>query len=1006
MQNVKKSLTLSLLFLIAVISSELAMAQTSSSSSDFPPHAKVLDGYTKVVSQANITPMYTLYQRKKDGQMYMELPRSFTGKKYYFALTLASGDPYAGLQSGEMYVYWRRYDKRIALMQPAIDMRATGDKEATSSIKRLFTDRLLLDLPIVTIGPGGGPVVDADALFVTNASRFFGSVDGSVSTSARYGIFSIATAKAFKSNIEVAFEVPSSRGSLKKLHYSVSEIPASTGYKPRVADQRVGFFTTSYSDLAKYNDRETRVRYINRWHIEKADPKLKISPPKRPIVFYIEHTTPVRYRRWVKDGVLAWNKAFEKIGISDAIEVYYQDQSSGAHMDKDPEDVNYNFVRWLNNDIGTAIGPSRVNPLTGQILDADIILTDGWIRHYRNQFNEIMPKIAMEGFGPETLAWLAEHPNWDPRLRLAPPSMRNEIAARIAREAQMPFAGHPIASVDTTLIGDDEYDGLIGRTSQINGMCLAAEGMSFDMALMKMSLALLDADEKDGDKKEAEEEEKKDDSKKDEDKKDAAEKSDDKKDDDGKEDEKDKDEDGEKKDDKEKAEEKKKEDKPKEQMIDGMPESFVGPLVAHLVAHEVGHTLGLRHNFKGSSIYTLEEVNGDEVKGKKQLAGSVMDYIGVNINAEGGDKQGDYCMGGIGPYDMWAIEYGYTLGDPKTVLKRVSEPQLAFATDEDTSGPDPLARRYDFSKDPLDYAQNQMELVKHHRDRLLSDFVKDGDSWDRVRYGYELTLSLQTRTVSMMANWLGGAFVYRDKKGDPNGRKPVEVVPADQQRKALNYVVETSFRDEAFGLSSELVQSMGLDKWLDDNGSFFDEATWPIHDRIMGIQSSALTMTMNPTTLKRVYDNELRVPADQDSLTLPELLTTVSDAVWTELNSKEKGKFTARKPMISSLRRNLQREHLQRLIDLTLPGGGSTASSRTISMLASENLRSLLKKIEGVQTAAADRHDAYTTAHLAQAKARIEKALDADYILNPSRGGSRGGGIILMLGDEEEKLSR
>src|SRR5690606_24288514 len=105
-----------------------------------------------------------------------------------------------------------------------------------------------------------------------------------------------------------------------------------------------------------------------------------------------------------------WNKAFEKTGLSNAIEVHYQDKQlgiDGGHMDKDPEDVRYNFVRWLNNNVGTAIGPSRVNPLTGEILDADIILTDGWIRHYWNQYHEVMPDIAMEGFGPETLAWLA-----------------------------------------------------------------------------------------------------------------------------------------------------------------------------------------------------------------------------------------------------------------------------------------------------------------------------------------------------------------------------------------------------------------------------------------------------------------------------------------------------------------------------------------------------------------------------------------------------------------------
>ena len=959
---------------------------------EFPPHAKILDGFEKVVTKAKITPMYTLYSRKADGQMFAELPRSFSGKKYFIAVTLASGDRYAGLQGNDFYVYWKRYNKRMALIQPNISVRAGGDKEAESSVKRLFTDRVLLDIPIVTIGPGGGPLIDLDALLVGQARKFFGS-EGRVSLSAaRYGLFSVTTAKAFENNIEVAFEVPteqsssfssSSSGVLKRLHYSISEIRASSGYKPRVADQRIGFFTTSYTDLAKYNDRETRIRYINRWHLQKADPKLKLSPPKKPIVFFIEHTTPVRYRRWVREGILVWNRAFEKVGIADAIEVYYQDRTSKAHMDKDPEDVNYNFVRWLNNDIGTAIGPSRVNPLTGQILDADIILTDGWIRHYQKQFSELLPKVAMEGFGPETLAWLARKPTWDPRIRLAPPAQRDEIAARIQRSSLRPFSGHPAGSVDPQFIGDDEYDGLIGRTSQVNGMCMAAEGMSFDLALMRMSLALLADESKD-----------KDDEEEDEDKDEA---------DDEADDEDEEDDDDEKKKEDKKKDKKKKDEESKEQMLDGMPESFVGPLIAHLVAHEVGHTLGLRHNFKASSLYSLADINSAAMKGKKQLAGSVMDYLGVNINREAGEIQGDYTMSGIGPYDEWAIEYGYTFSNVKKVLARVAEPEHAYGTDEDTFGPDPLARRYDFSKNPLDFAENQIRLTNHHRGRLLSDFIKDGDSWDRIRYGYELTLSLQTRAISMMANWVGGAFVHRDKKGDPNGRMPVEVVPAEQQRQALKFVVENAFHDKAFGLTPELVTAMGRDKWLDEAGVFFQESTWPIHDRVIGIQSSALTMLMNPTTLKWVYDNELRIPEGEDALTLPELLSTISNAVWGELSQEAEGEYSDRQPLISSLRRNLQREHLERLIDLTLPGNGTSAASRTISMLSASQLQTVLHRIDAAQNSSTDRHDTYTKAHLAQTSKRIEKALDADYILNPSKGGGGLGGFFIFGNEQRDE---
>lgn len=917
---------------------------------DYPPADKVLEGYEKVVTKANIKPMYTLWTRQKDGQMYAELPRGFGQKKYFIATTVASGEDYAGLQAGDIYVYWRQYDKRLALMTPNVSIRADGDREAASSVERLFTDRVIMEVPIVAMGPGGGPIIDMDSMLLSNPASSSIAPAGVNLGLAMRGIYSIKTAKAFENNIEISFEVPSSDNNvLKVLHYSISDIPDNTGYQPRVADSRVGFFTTSYVDLAKYNDRETHIRYVNRWHLEKADPKLQLSPPKNPIVFYIEHTTPVRYRRWVRDGIVSWNAAFEKIGIANAIEVYYQDATTNAHMDKDPEDVQYNFVRWLNNDVGTAIGPSRVHPLTGQILDADIILTDGWIRHYQKQFAESLPKIAMEGYGPDTLAWLADHPEWDPRVRLAPPSMRRTVMDKIAEQAAMPYAGYPLASADPRMMGDQEFDGL-NRPSQTNGLCLAAEGMSFDLAVMKMTLELLNAQE-------------------------AAPAA--------------------------AAEGEKKEEKPKEQMLDGMPESFVGPLIAHLVAHEVGHTLGLRHNFKASSVYTLGQINSEELKGKKQLAGSVMDYIGTNIRLDSGAIQGDYSMTGVGPYDMWAIEYGYTFGDLKPILARVAEPELVYATDEDTGGPDPLARRYDFTKNPLEYAEEQIRLAAHHRARLLSDFIKDGDSWDRVRYGYEMILSLQTRSTSMMANWIGGAHVNRDKKGDPNGRKPIEVVPADTQRKALAFVINNAFKDEAFGLSPELVTAMGLDKWYDDSNSMMEESTWPIHDRIMGIQASALTSLMNPTTLKRVYDNEFRTPADQDSFTLPELLNTVTAGVWSELDAKAEGEYSPRKPLISSLRRNLQREHLERLIDLTLPGNAQGAAGRTISTLASEQLRQIVKKIEAAQAASADKHDAYTTAHLSQAKDRITKALDADYILNPSRGGSSGGGLRIILGKEK-----
>jgi hypothetical protein len=926
---------------------------------DFPPFLEVMKDYQEVISTVEPSnSLFSVWVRRKDNQMLAAFPQRFEGRRFFIAMTVASGERYAGLQAGDMYVYWKRQNDRMLLIEPQLATRSTGDPQSKASVERLFTDRVVADVPILTMLTNWGPVIDLDALLVGEAGKFFGQA---MTRDMKKHLATIKTVKSFPSNTEVAFEIPMADGVLKILHYSISEIRPNPSFKPRAADERIGYFTTSFLDLGQYQSDDSKVRYINRWHLEKADPSLKVSPAKNPIVFYIEHTTPIRYRRWVREGVLMWNKAFEQVGIANAMEVYYQDATIPAHMEKDPEDVRYNFVRWLNNNVGTAIGPSRVNPLTGEILDADIVLTDGWIRHFWKQFNEVMPQLAMEGFAPETLAWLQSHPNWDPRIRLAPPAQRPALAAELAQQHLQVHAGDQINADSGRLMGDSEFDGLSGRVSQVNGLCRAAECKSIDMALMRLSLDLVrehleaKAEEDKGGK-------------------------------DGK--------DG-------KDEEKKKK-KPEEELLDGVPEWFIGPLIAELVAHEVGHTLGLRHNFKASSVYTLEQINSPEMKGKKPFAGSVMDYIPVNIYRWNGDKQGDYGMIDIGPYDRWAIQYGYNLSDKpeemKPILARVSEPELQYATDEDTWGPDPLARRYDFAADPLSYATNQMELARIHRDRLLKKFVKDGQSWSKAREGYELTLAVQQRSLSMMANWLGGAFIYRDKKGDPKDRMPIEVVPAEKQRAALKFVIDNAFEDEAFGLSPEILRHLSSDKWWDSGSRLSEDSTWPVHERIMGIQASMLTALLNPTTVGRLYANELYTPADEDMITLPELLETLNTAIWTEINNPKFESSSVRKPAISSLRRNLQREYIERLIDLSMPDTWGSAAHKPISNLALQSLRGMQDQLKGLVKDDGPKLDPYTKAHLAEAKLRIDKALDASFIYNVPMSGGRQ--QIIIMGSE------
>ncbi|MBL8876794.1 MAG: DUF5117 domain-containing protein, partial [Phycisphaerae bacterium] len=319
---------------------------------------EVSKGYEKVVSTADGKgSLYSLWRREKDGGLLAELPSGWSGQKHFVAMTIATGETFAGLQAGDLYVYWKRLDNRMLLVEPDTGNRSTGDAESKAGVKQIFTDRVLLDVPIVAMGPGGQPVIDLKEMLAGRVKEMFnagGGVGGFIGagiSQANTRLASLKSAKAFPENVEISYEMPTAGGRMQEFHYSISRIPESTGYTPRVADERIGYFTTVYRDLGKFTDDDKWVRYINRWNLEKADPRLKVSPPKEPIIFYIEHTTPVRYRRYVREGVQRWNAAFEKIGIADAIQVYQQDAASGAHMDKDPEDVRYNFVRWVSNDI-------------------------------------------------------------------------------------------------------------------------------------------------------------------------------------------------------------------------------------------------------------------------------------------------------------------------------------------------------------------------------------------------------------------------------------------------------------------------------------------------------------------------------------------------------------------------------------------------------------------------------------------------------------------------------
>ncbi len=184
--------------------------------------------------------------------------------------------------------------------------------------------------------------------------------------------------------------VPDYRSIPIGIHYSLLELPA-TPMRPRLADDRVGFFVSATKDFSRDTAESFFVRYVNRWRLEKKNPGTALSEPVQPITYYIDRTVPVEWRPFVRAGILEWNRAFEDAGFRDAIRVLDAPDDSAWSA----ADARYSTVRWTaNNGAVYAVGPTNVDPRTGEILNADILISAAWIQRWRGQSGQYVAPIA------------------------------------------------------------------------------------------------------------------------------------------------------------------------------------------------------------------------------------------------------------------------------------------------------------------------------------------------------------------------------------------------------------------------------------------------------------------------------------------------------------------------------------------------------------------------------------------------------------------------------------
>ncbi len=407
---------------------------------------------------------------------------------------------------------------------------------------------------------------------------------------------------------------------------------------------------------------------------------------------------------------------------------------------------------------------------------------------------------------------------------------------------------------------------------------------------------------------------------------------------------------------------------------------FINNYLTDLVVHEVGHTLGLRHNFKSSTAYTLEQIRDSNFTKINSISSSVMDYNPLNIS-QSGLSQGEYWSSTIGNYDMFAIEYGYKIfpnvKSPEdeipfllAVASKSSDPYNRFGTDEDAydmfypTSLDPLTQIFDLGSSPLQYGKEQINISLDLFNKIQNYFPQYDRSYTQLTGVFKSVLYGYFSGSNFASKYIGGAYINRMKSGDlSQNRYPYEPVPYSEQLDALNLIIEYNFNaDKYLNFSPEFLKQLQPNS-EDYNSLYMSGGRMDValDEIILNQQKWILWRLFHPIIMGRLIDQE---KISSSAFTLENLFDSIKNGVWSELKTNQP---------ISVRRRNLQKAYIDYVINILLKSDSEIPEeSRSLAYLYLTNLR---KEINSKKPS-----DIYEDFHLKECSSRIEKAINSVFI--------------------------